>query len=87
MIYGYHTNEVDAISSGILESGQITLTNLCRLEAGQADMQLSLAAVDSRVGNTEYILTNNLADFYYIREKVDDMGNDIRAVKARFGLP
>jgi hypothetical protein len=87
MLYFYHTNEIDAVSCGILGSGQITLTNLYRLEAGQVDMQLSLFAADSRVGSTEYILTNNLADFLYIREKVDDMGNDIRRLKARLDVP
>lgn len=67
----YHTNELNAIGDGIIGSGQITLTNLYRLEAGQYDIQQSLWKLDSRVGNAEFILTNDLADFIYIREKSD----------------
>ena len=54
--------------------------------ASQADLQLSLSDVDFRVGNAEYILTNNLTDFFYIREKVDELGTDLRGFKERSGV-
>lgn len=86
MEFYYSTNTVAHVGEAVLGSEDITLTNLYRLESGQYDVQQSLWHVDSTAGSTLSILTNNLADFLYIRGKIDDVGHDVRAMKARLGV-
>ena len=101
MSYYYHTNSLNSLyaesdkimkqnvelaSLGAQISG-LVLTNVLTLEAGQEELRESVQEGNQYLSGSLFILTNGtMLDVSFTRLKIDDVGQDVRAIKAKLGV-